>query len=380
MSVSGPGLTRGELSVAEGFMHRALQLARRARGRTWPNPMVGSVVVRRGRVVGQGYHHKAGLPHAEVAALRDASGAARGADLYATLEPCHRHGRTPPCTDSILRSGVRRVFVGARDSNPRESGAGLEVLRAAGLKVYAGILEQRCRELNEVYDVFISQGRPFVTVKAAASLDGRLAPFTGDARWISSLESRAFAHRLRARNQAIMVGAGTVRKDDPALNVRHVEGPDPAVAVLDTRLTTSPRAHLVRLERGAPVWIYCSRRAPAARARSLQRAGAQVARVPCLRGRLVLEAVLADLLQRGVYRMLVEGGASVIGSLLGARAVDRLELMMAGILLGSEGVPLARWKGPGRVSDAPRIEPLSSRRRGPDLHISGKLVWPGDKG
>ena len=284
-------------------MRRAIRLARRAGNRTWPNPRVGALVVRGGRVIGAGYHHRAGRPHAEIEALREAGPRARGADLIVTLEPCHHHGRTPPCTDAIAAAGLRRVYVGALDPNPRESGAGMAVLRRAGLVVCAGILEAECRALNEVYEVLITAGRPLVTLKAAVSLDGRLAARTGDARWISSAESRVHAHRLRA-------------------------------------------------------------------------AGAEVVRVAQRQGRLRLVPVLADLLQRGCWRVLVEGGGTVIGALLAERLADRMELAQAPLLLGAEAPPLALWAGPGRVAEAPRLEAQQRRRSGPDSLLSGRLVWP----
>ena len=363
--------------VAAGYMRRALQLAARARERTWPNPMVGSLVVRRGRIVGEGYHHRAGLAHAEVEALRRAGRLARGADLYVTLEPCHRVGRTGACTDLIIESGLRRVFIGTRDPNPREQGRSIALLRRAGLEVEEGILEQRCRELNEVYNTFIVEQRCFVQVKAAASLDGRIAARGGNSQWISSTAARGYAHRLRSRAGAVMVGVGTVRTDDPSLDVRHVKGRNPAVVVVDRELETSPRARLVKLRRGAPVWIYASRRASPRRAARLEAAGARVVAAPLRRGRLDLGWVLADLFGKGVFRLLVEGGGRLIGGLLQARLVDRLELILAGRLLGSGGVPLAEWSGPARVAAAPRIEPLRARRLGPDWLLSGPLSYPG---
>ncbi len=373
MSAAGGGGRPGP----EAFMALALRLARRAGTRTWPNPRVGAVVVRGGRVVGQGYHHRPGQAHAEVLALDQAGAAARGADLYVTLEPCHCWGRTPPCTDRVLEAGVRRVFLGALDPNPQECGAGVERLRRSGVEVREGVLEAACRELNREYEVFIRQGRPYVVAKAAVSLDGRLAPASRDARWVSSKESRTYAHQLRARHQGILVGIGTVLQDDPALNVRHVRGRDPIVVILDSALRTPPASRVLTTRRRAPVWIYGAERAPRARAAALTRAGASVVRVPARRGRLALDAVLADVLARGVYSLLVEGGSRVLGGLLEARLVDRVELAVAGCLLGADGVPLAQLAGPDRVADAPRIAPLAVRRLGPDVLLAGPLVWPG---
>jgi len=360
----------------EGFMRLALRLARRAGQRTWPNPRVGAVVVRGGRVLGQGYHHRPGAAHAEILALDEAGPAARGADLYVTLEPCHCQGRTPPCTERVLAAGLRRVIIGTLDPNPRECGAGAERLRRAGLEVRAGLLEDDCRELNREYNVFIQRGRPYVVVKAASSLDGRLAPSSRDARWVSSKESRVHAHRLRARLQGILVGIGTLLQDDPALNVRHLRGRDPVVAILDSHLRTPARSRVLTTPRGAPVWIYCSPRAPRARAVDLERAGARVVRVPARAGRLELPAVLADLLDRGVHSLLVEGGSQVLGAVFAARTVDWVELAVAGCLLGADGVPLLGAPGPARVADAPRVEPLGLRRCGPDVLLSGPVRWP----
>lgn len=361
----------------ERFMALALQWARRARRRTWPNPMVGAVLVKGGRVLSAGYHRRAGLAHAEVEAIEKAGGRARGASLYVTLEPCHRTGRTGPCTERIRSAGIRKVFVGTRDPNPRESGRGLAVLRRSGIPVVAGVLEDSCRSLNEVYNVFIRERRPFVLVKAAASLDGRLAAAGGDSRWISGEASRRHAHRLRAQSGAVLVGAGTVLKDDPRLDVRHVSGRNPAVAVLDSDLRISPRARLLGLRRGAPVWIY-TRKGPASRrAAGLRSAGAQIVEVPA-RGKLLdLRAVCRDLYEQGVYQLLVEGGAMVIGSLLSARLVDRMEVHLAPCLLGAGGVPLGDWAGPEKVTAAPRLAGVRWRRRGEDMSCTGLVEWPG---
>ena len=364
---------------AEDAMRRALRLARRARRRTWPNPMVGAVVVRRGKVVGEGFHRRAGGPHAEVVALDQAGKAARGADLYVTLEPCHLTGRTPPCTDRIRAAGIRRVFVGTRDPNPREAGRGIATLRRAGIEVKEDVLGPACRALNEVYNVFIREGRPHLHLKLASSLDGRIAAAGGDARWISSEESRRHVHRLRARCSAVMVGTGTALKDDPRLDVRHVRGKNPAAVVLDARLELSPEARLLAPGRGAPVYVYTARSASADRAREIEAAGASIVRVPARRGRLDLPAVCADLLGRGVYSLLVEGGATLAGALVEAGLVDKLEIHLAPRLLGANGVPLALFDGPGRVQDAPRLEDITWRRRGPDMCCTGRLVRPGGR-
>jgi diaminohydroxyphosphoribosylaminopyrimidine deaminase/5-amino-6-(5-phosphoribosylamino)uracil reductase len=354
----------------------ALRAARRAHGRTWPNPMVGAVVAKGDRVLGIGYHHGPGMAHAEVEALAGLGAAARGADLYVTLEPCHCFGRTGPCSQAILAAGLRRVFVGTLDPNPRESGRGIAVLRRAGLEVVTGIRQEECRRLNEVYNLFIARRRPFVQLKAALSLDGRMAAWSGDARWISGLPSRRRAHRLRAGSDAVLVGVGTVLQDDPALDVRLVKGRNPAVVVLDSSLSIPPEAKLLRIRREAPVWIFTTRTAPKPKARRLEGRGARIVRVPGRNGRLDLRAVLADLFRRGVYRLLVEGGATVNGSFLLQRLVDRLELHLAPCLLGSDAVPFARWKGPARVAWAPRLADARWTRHGVEWACSGTPRWP----
>jgi len=350
------------------FMALALHQARRARRRTWPNPMVGAVLVKRGRVLAAGYHKKAGRPHAEAEVIDRAGRQARGADLYVTLEPCHRTGRTGPCTELIKAAGIRRVFVGTKDPNPKESGRGLAVLRRAKIPVVAGVLEDECRSLNEVYNVFITKRRPFILVKAAASLDGRMAARGGDSRWISSKESRRHAHRLRAQADAVLVGAGTVQKDNPSLNVRHVPGKNPAVVILDSDPGVSRSARAFCIRRGAPVWVY-------SRKTRRKIAGAEIVEVAGRGDLLDLRAVCRDLYKRGVYSLLVEGGSAVIGSLLRAKMVDRLELHLAPRLLGAEGVPLGDWRGPRKVAAAPRLVDVRWRRRGDDMCCSGRIVW-----
>ena len=356
----------------ERFMALALKWARRARRRTWPNPMVGAVLVKGGRVLAAGCHRRAGRPHAEAEAIDRAGRRSRGADLYVTLEPCHRTGRTGPCTDRIRAAGIRKVFVGTRDPNPKESGRGLAVLRRSKIPVVAGVLEDECRSLNEVYNVVITQRRPFILVKAAASLDGRMAACGGDSRWISGKASRRHAHRLRAQADAVLVGAGTVLQDDPSLNVRHLAGKNPAVVVLDPDLRVSPRARVFRVRRGAPVWVYCRKGMRKRRAAS----GTEIVEVPGRGELLDLRAVCRDLFKRGVYSLLVEGGSAVIGSLLRSRLIDRLDLHLAPCLLGAEGVPLGDWRGPQKVAAAPRLADVRWRRRGEDMCCSGRVLWP----
>ncbi|HDH96868.1 MAG TPA: bifunctional diaminohydroxyphosphoribosylaminopyrimidine deaminase/5-amino-6-(5-phosphoribosylamino)uracil reductase RibD, partial [Proteobacteria bacterium] len=263
----------------ERFMREAIRLARKARGRTRPNPQVGAVVVRRGEIVGRGYHRKAGLPHAEVEAIRDAGGLAKGSDLYVTLEPCVHHGRTPPCVDAIIAAGIRKVYVGTLDPNPVVNGRGVRKLRRAGVEVETGLLADECRALNEGYNVWIAHGRPHIALKVAASIDGSIADFKGNSRWITSEESRRLVHRMRAMSDAVLVGIGTVLKDDPLLTARGVSTPkgQPLRVVLDSRLRTPARARV--LNGDARTLLVCSSKSAAARMRGRYGDGVEILQI-----------------------------------------------------------------------------------------------------
>ena len=351
----------------ERFLRRALQLAERARGHTSPNPLVGAVLVREGRIVGEGFHPRAGEPHAEVFALREAGELARGATAYVTLEPCDHFGRTPPCSLALLQAGVSRVVVAAREENPVAKG-GLERLRVGGVQVEAGLLEAEARAQNEVFFAVQKKGLPFVLLKAALTLDGKVAAPSGDARWISSEASRRVAHAYRQWLPAVMVGVGTVLKDDPALTVREpdfrpfplmVEPPplrDPLKVVLDTEARTPPTARLFRKgPRGEParVLVFVGEGAPRARVSALEEAGARVVALPREGGRVDPERALAFLLEEGVDGVLLEGGPRLAGAFLERGLVDKLALFLAPRILG-EGRGLAEGMRVGRVGEALR--------------------------
>ncbi len=366
-------------------MRRALALAARAHGRTAPNPMVGCVLVKGGHVVGEGYHHKAGLPHAEVEALRDAGRRAKGATAYVSLEPCNHHGRTGPCTEALMAAGVARVVAAMGDPNPRVDGGGAERLRAAGIPTEIGLLEGEARALNAGFLKWAATGRPLVILKAAVSLDGSIAArsatvgsptassppsagavgASGDARWITGEAARREAHRLRDRCDAVLVGAGTVRADDPALTTRMVRGRDPLRVILDGRLSTPPRAKVV-----VPgTLVVASNTAPEAAERWLVARGAEVVRLPGHAGHVDPGALLEELGRRGVLELLVEGGASVHGSLIAAGLVDRAVIFVAPVLLGARGVPLLDWPGPPTMAAAPRLHTVAVRRLGDDTML-----------
>ncbi len=356
---------------------RMMDLALRtgARGRPSPNPHVGAVVARGGEVIATGYHEKAGQAHAEVMALGRAGRRARGATLYVTFEPCNHFGRTPPCTEAIVRAGISRVVVGCPDPAPHVPGA-TRKLRRAGIDVTVGVERERARALIADFEKHITTGLPFVTLKAAVTLDGRIATRTGDSRWITGERARKEAHRLRDRSDAVLVGVGTLLADDPSLTVRHVRGRDPLRAVVDTRLRTRPDARILTQSSKAATLLFHGPGASAARRRVLDRAGAELVEVPVgPHGHVDLHAVLRDLGRRGVVRLLVEGGASVHGALLAEGLCDRAAVFVAARILGDpEAVPLACGPRVDRVSEAFRVRDPEVRRLGDDVLIRGDLV------
>jgi diaminohydroxyphosphoribosylaminopyrimidine deaminase / 5-amino-6-(5-phosphoribosylamino)uracil reductase len=322
---------------AERFMRRALELAERGRGLTSPNPMVGAVVVASdGEVVGEGFHVRAGAPHAEVEALQAAGPRARGATLYVTLEPCAHHGRTPPCVDAIVAAGVARVVAAVGDPNPRVSGRGFEELRRAGVETATGVAAAAAERQNRVFLTAMRAGRPHVTLKAGMTLDGKIADVHGASRWITGEAARRHAHRLRGEADAIVVGIGTVLRDDPELTVR-LSPPwprEPFRVVLDTGARTPPTARIVKAGTSARTLIVVGGDAPAARTRDLEAAGATVLRCPRRDARIDPSALLAELFAREVRAVLVEGGGEVHAAFLDAGLVDRVAIFVAPLLLG----------------------------------------------
>lgn len=353
-------------------MLRALRLARRALGATSPNPAVGAVVVRDGRVVGEGYHRRAGLPHAEVEALRAAGELARGADLYVTLEPCCHQGRTPPCTQAILEAGVRRVIVGTLDPNPRVHGRGVQLLREAGLEVEVGVLEEACRELNRWYEKYITTGMPYVTLKLAASLDGKIATHRGDSRWITSERARAEVHRLRGRSDAVVVGANTVLRDDPQLTPRAARPRRvPLRVVVDARLRVDPGAAVLRTP--PPTLVATTEHAPSRRREEIARTGAEVVVLPARGGMVDLKALMRELGRREVATVLMEGGGQLAASALEQGLVDRVMFFYAPLIIGGELAPsMVRGAGAERLEEAVRLQDLRVRRLGPDLLVEAR--------
>ena len=360
----------------ERFMRRALALAERARGLTSPNPLVGAVVVRDGQVVGEGFHEAAGRPHAEVAALEAAGDRARGATLYVTLEPCVHQGRTPPCLPRLLASGVARVVVAATDPDPRVDGRGVAALRAAGISVSVGVLGEEAARQNRAFFTAMRYGRPLVTLKAAATLDGRIADVHGRSRWITGEAARREAHRLRSEHDAIVVGIGTVLSDDPALTVRlgRAWPREPWRVVLDALGRTPPTARVLTAATPARALIAVGPDAPAERVAALRAAGATVLSLPGDRARVDVTALLAALHAREVRAVLVEGGAEVHAAFLERDLVDRVAIFLAPRLLGGRAAP-GGVGGAGRpLAEAVRLGPLAVRPLGEDLLVEADVV------
>jgi diaminohydroxyphosphoribosylaminopyrimidine deaminase/5-amino-6-(5-phosphoribosylamino)uracil reductase len=358
------------------FLKRALALAARGRGRTRPNPMVGALVVRDGRIVGRGWHTRAGAPHAEVVALLQAGSRARGARLYVNLEPCCHFGRTPPCTDAILAAGVSEVIACMRDPDRRVDGRGFARLRRAGVRVRSGVMRREAEALNEAFLRAQRRGLPLVTLKAGMSLDGRIATAGGRSRWITSAPARDAARRLRARHDAVLVGIGTLLADDPLLSANgHAphDGDGPVRVVLDSRLRTPPRARILRSE-GGPVVVMTRRGAPGARRRRLERAGALVLEVPGKGSRVDLRAALKALAGHGIASVLIEGGGEVLGAALDAGVGDRVALYVAPRLLGGAGArPAFAGRGASRPEGSARLRDVRVKRIDRDFLIEGRL-------
>lgn len=357
----------------EGWMHRALAEARRGLGRTSPNPAVGAVIVRDGQLLASGHHARAGADHAEVAALRPLGFRAPGATLYCTLEPCDHVGRTGPCTSAIVDAGITRVVVGTIDPNPRVEGRGLIRLRAAGIPVEVGVLGAECAALNEAFNHAIVARQPFVVLKVAASLDGRIATRTGQSQWITSPEARALGRELRATLPAIVIGVGTALADDPLLTSRLEGRPDPLRVVLDSQLRLPLRAQLVATARETPTLVLTTRAAPARRRTALEKRGVEVAVVRATRaGRVDVRAALAAIHARELDGVLVEGGPTVHGAFLDARLAHKIVWFVAPMILGGPRVAHG-GRGVAKLAQALRFEALEARAVGPDVVLTGRV-------
>ncbi|MXY48215.1 MAG: bifunctional diaminohydroxyphosphoribosylaminopyrimidine deaminase/5-amino-6-(5-phosphoribosylamino)uracil reductase RibD [Gemmatimonadetes bacterium] len=350
------------------FMRQALDLAARGIGRTSPNPMVGSVVVRDGVVLGEGYYREYGGPHAEPQALEEAGGRAQGAVLYVTLEPCCHQGSTPPCTDAIIASGIAHVHVAMSDPDRRVSGKGIERLRTAGMTVETGLLEAEARELNAAYVRHRETGQSFVLLKLAQTLDGRIATRNGHSKWITGEAARKRVHLMRSRADAVLVGIDTVLADDPRLTVRHVDGRQPRRVVLDSRARTPLDARVLNGE--APATVCVTEAAPADRIDGLKDAGAEVLVLPGGDGSIPIDPLKSALGQAGIVTLMVEGGSRVAASFLRERAVDRIACFVAPRILGA-GIPSIADLALDDLSKAIQLNDTKVEQLDDDLLVTG---------
>ena len=363
----------------ERFMRQALALG--ARGYTAPNPHVGAVIVRDGRVVGEGWHERAGGSHAEVGALQAAGELARGATLYCSLEPCCHHGRTPPCTDAILARGIRRVVIGCADPKVHGSARGVDVLRAGGIEVDVGFEHEAARDLVMDFACVAHRRRPLVTLKAAVTLDGRTACRTGDSKWITSEASRLEVHRMRSHAGAVMVGVGTVLADDPLLTARGIASTrQPLRVVLDTHLRTPLDAKLVRTAREVSTLIMHGPDTSPQTRDALRSEGIRLVEVELEGTRLRLDRALSALVEHDVLHVLVEGGATLHGSLLDQGLADAGAIFVAPVILGDTGAPglATRQSPPSSIAAAPRLSRVRTRTFDGDVLFEGdfqSLVW-----
>ena len=364
----------GDEAIHRRYLAACLELARHGEGHTSPNPMVGALVVKEGRILSQGFHRRAGDPHAEIEALTAAGEEARGATLYVNLEPCVHHGLTPPCVEAVIRSGVGRVVACMVDPDPRVNGRGFQRLETAGVEIVHGILRGEAARLNEKFVKFVTTGRPFVTLKAGMTLDGRIATAAGESRWITSAAARAEAHRLRAAHDAILVGVGTILADDPRLTARAGPGKSLVRVILDSRLRTPRAARALSGEDGGRTLIYTGVGAAGPQRLALERrTGTEIVEVGGAEGGLDLEAIFDDLGKRKTLSVLVEGGGRVLGSVLRSGSADALALFIAPKILGGGSKGVFDGFAASGLSDAALIHEWSWRELGGDLLMEGRL-------
>lgn len=356
-------------------MRLALSLAEKARGRTSPNPMVGAVIIQGGQVVGQGYHHKAGTPHAEIHAITDAGARAKSAALYVNLEPCSHYGRTGPCVEAVVQAGISRVVMAMTDPNPVVSGRGKVFLEAYGIEVRTGILEDEARQLNRAYIKYITTGRPYVILKTAMSLDGKIATASGKSRWISSEDSRRMVHQLRDEVDAILVGIGTVIRDDPSLTTRlpDGQGKDAIRVVLDSRARIPLDSRILNLDSPERTIVAVTPQAPQDRVKHISQQ-AEVLIVPEQDGRINLKALMDKLGQMEISSVLLEGGAEVNDSALKAGIVDEVMFFIAPKLIGGSEAPgPVGGEGIQELSEAVRLNNISVTMAGEDILVTGRI-------
>lgn len=355
----------------EFFMDLAIKLALKAKNKTLPNPMVGALVVKGGRIIGRGYHEKAGLVHAEVAALNEAGQKAKDATLYVTLEPCAHFGRTPPCVTRIVKSGVKEVIVGMVDPNPLNNGKGVEILKAHGIKVEVGFLEDKLKKINEVFIKYITKRLPFVIVKVAESLDGKVATKTGDSKWITSDKSRAYAHRLRKNYDAIMVGVNTILRDNPNLDAWFSKR-QPIKIVVDSQLSTPESANI--FSKGKVIIVtLAANSGQETENRKILAQKARIVEVKEKEGQINLKDMMKKLAALEITNILVEGGGTLIGSLFDDRLVDKVLFFISPkIIGGKDAMSSVMGSGISRIDKAIKLKDVKYRRIGDDFLIEGR--------
>ncbi|TCS81067.1 bifunctional diaminohydroxyphosphoribosylaminopyrimidine deaminase/5-amino-6-(5-phosphoribosylamino)uracil reductase RibD [Tepidibacillus fermentans] len=359
------------------YMQLAIDMAQRTKGQTSPNPIVGAVVVNNGRIVGLGTHLKAGEPHAEIHALNMAGEMAKGSTLYVTLEPCSHYGKTPPCAERIIKEKVKRVVISNVDPNPLVAGKGIELMKNAGIEVVVGVLEKEAKRLNETFYKYITSQRPFVTVKTAMTLDGKIATFTGNSQWITGEKARRYVHQLRHEHDAIMVGIGTVLKDNPSLTVRMEQlGIQPIRVVIDTTLKIPMDSKLI-LDQQAPTWIFTTEQASEEKVEKLKDMGIKVVQTKGDKD-VPLKEVLHYLGRNQITSVLVEGGSSLVGRLFDERLIDKYIAFIAPKLIGgSSSLTSIGGKGIENMSDAVQLIDITIERYENDICITGYPSYQG---
>jgi diaminohydroxyphosphoribosylaminopyrimidine deaminase/5-amino-6-(5-phosphoribosylamino)uracil reductase len=361
----------------EKFMRLALKEAKKGVGRTSPNPAVGAVIVRDGKVISKGYHKKAGSPHAEINAIRNAKESILGATIYVTLEPCNHTGKTPPCTEAIIRKGIDRVVVGMKDPNPLVAGSGINRLLEKGLAVDTGILEKECRDINLSFIKYISQGMPWMIMKAGVSLDGRINYQKGQAGWITGKKSVTQVHRLRDKVDAILVGRGTVVIDNPSLTTRlsHKTTQDPVRIIVDTELSAPLFSKIFHLDSQAPTWVFCADDVCGARRATYENVGVKV--LPVQRGEngLDLKKIIVTLGKKGICSVLVEGGGRLHSAFLREELYDFAYIFHAPLFAGDRGISLLEEFSVKERSGSPYLSEVSYKRLGDDMMVSGRMEY-----
>ncbi|MBN1552589.1 bifunctional diaminohydroxyphosphoribosylaminopyrimidine deaminase/5-amino-6-(5-phosphoribosylamino)uracil reductase RibD [bacterium] len=359
------------------WMRKALALARSVQGKTHPNPTVGCVIVKNNRLLGQGYHKFAGAPHAEIDALTSCgNNSASGATCYITMEPCNHFGRTPPCTDALIKSGIKRVVIALRDPNPEVTGGGIEKLKAHGIDVSVGIEEEKARKLNEAWIKWIQTGLPFVIIKIAASLDGKVATKTGDSKWITGEKSRHYVHRLRQRVSCVMIGSGTVLSDDPLLTVRKLypKGPNPLRLIADSRLRSPLQAKIFQNQTDAKTIIATAHSSDTEKKIKLTTQGIEIIELSKSKNGIDLEELLQLLGKKHIESILVEGGPTLAMSFIQSGLADKVLFFIAPLLIGGKNARCAlEGEGFDLLAEAPVVKRCDVRRIGRDILVEGYI-------